>query len=38
MKTLLAREQGCGVMIWQICGDARRRKSLLRPYSLIVNS
>jgi chitinase len=29
-KTILAREKASGIMIWQIRGDARGRKSLLR--------
>jgi GH18 family chitinase len=37
MKTLLARERGCGVMIWQIKGDAKGRKSLLRAIDEIAN-
>jgi chitinase len=37
MKTLLARERAGGVMIWQIRGDAKGRKSLLKAIDEIVN-
>jgi chitinase len=37
MKALLARERAGGIMIWQIRGDSKGRKSLLKAIDDIVN-